>query len=357
MKLNISRLYLHYSTMAKIHINLLGNFSVRYKENKVAGFEILKVKELFCYLIINHDKILSREKVSSRLWGNQCTTEKSKKYLRDTLWRLKSSLNAASFPKKGFLHVEPEWLQLISNESVHIDTLNFEKVYKSVKNISPNDINEEQTRRLDEVVETYQGNLLENWNQEWCDFERERILHMYILSLDKLARISLKQKKFEAGHSYVQKILKYDNARERTHRLKMLMYAKSGNRIGAIRQYKKCAAILRKEMDVEPSRLTKELYRKIKKDSSRVGFKPARPSSDKAHTHLNELVSELEHLTQSLNQIQINIGLIKSALQNQSEAEGVGQNQDDFSRDISFRSKEIPKIGVKNGFEYKKDAS
>ena len=61
-------------------------------------------------------------------------------------------------------------------------------------------------------------------------------------------------------------MLREDRARERTHRRLMRLYYLAGDRTGALRQYERCAAALRQELDVEPSRRTSELERRIRRD-------------------------------------------------------------------------------------------
>jgi DNA-binding SARP family transcriptional activator len=62
---------------------------------------------------------------------------------------------------------------------------------------------------------------------------------------------------------YAQQILEIDNLRERAHRDLMRAHYYLGQRAIALRQYRTCAAILRDELDVEPSLLTTQVYESI----------------------------------------------------------------------------------------------
>jgi DNA-binding SARP family transcriptional activator len=61
-------------------------------------------------------------------------------------------------------------------------------------------------------------------------------------------------------------ILRYDPARERTHRQLMHLYSLAGDRTSALRQFERCAHALKQELGVKPERKTVELYERIKSD-------------------------------------------------------------------------------------------
>ena len=55
-------------------------------------------------------------------------------------------------------------------------------------------------------------------------------------------------------------MLEKDDCLENVHRKLILCYYRLGRRDKAIRQYYKCSEALRKELNIEPSQSTKELF-------------------------------------------------------------------------------------------------
>ena len=89
---------------------------------------------------------------------------------------------------------------------------------------------------------------------------------MYLLMLDKLIVYLQFHGEYEVAQGYGATILRYDPARERTHRQLMHLYSLAGDRTSALRQYERCVQALKQELGVKPERKTVELYERIKSD-------------------------------------------------------------------------------------------
>ena len=84
------------------------------------GFDGCKVQELFCYLLIHHDRPHPREALASLLWGDN-PTQKSKKYLRQTLWQFQNALESRS--GGGALLVKSDWVRFDLRPEVRLDVI------------------------------------------------------------------------------------------------------------------------------------------------------------------------------------------------------------------------------------------
>ncbi len=71
---------------------------------------------------------------------------------------------------------------------------------------------------------------------------------------------------YEAGQGYGSIILRYDRARESTHRQLMHLQYKAGDRTAALRQYERCIRALDEELSVKPQKRTTALYEQIRAD-------------------------------------------------------------------------------------------
>jgi len=295
--------------MTKLNVFLLGKFRAERDNKQLDGLEASKVKELLSYLLVNCGRPQPRESLAELLWTNQLPAT-SRKYLRHTLWKLKSALEGDCKRKNSFLQIETEWIQLNSSLDCWLDIVEFETVFnlanrKRVRELSVNDIEAVQY-----ALALYTGDLLEGWYQDWCIFERERFQMMHLLLLDKSIQYCEIHHNYDAGLAYGAEILRRDRAYERTHRQIMRLHYMSGDRTQALHQYDRCAAALRELLDVEPSERTKSLYEQIRTDT----FKPPLFDLNKTSPRLtennpsaNEILLQLEKVYELLNRIEVQI--------------------------------------------------
>jgi DNA-binding SARP family transcriptional activator len=219
--------------------------------------------ELLCYLLLYRDRPHCREMLAAVFWGNAPTAQ-SKKYLRQALWQLQTALDShGSNDHEPLLMVDSVWVRLNPQTSYWLDVAHFEAAFAQVQRISAQELTLEHMQSLQAAAQLYKGDLLEGWHDDWCIFERERLQSMYLAMLDKLISYSEIQQDFASGLLYGVQVLRYDRARESTHRRLMRLYYLTGDRTGALRQYQACVAALRHELDVEPAESTRRLYQHI----------------------------------------------------------------------------------------------
>ncbi len=295
--------------MSGLNVSLLGKFTIKRESHTLGGFQARKVQELFCYLALFHDHPQPRETLGELLWQEQ-PSACSRKYLRQTLWKLQSALNpGADAPD---LLVDTDWIQLSPSANHWLDVVEFEHTYNLIRDKRPRDLTNEDFLDAQQAISLYKGDLLEGWYQDWCIFERERYQTMYITLLDKMIQYCEVNQHFEAGLAYCAEILRHDRAYERAHRQMMRLYFMSGDRTRALRQYERCVSALQDELNVAPSERTTRLYEQIRQDT----YKLNHPLKE-VETELNELkessapltdvLVRLEQFSETLNHIQFQV--------------------------------------------------
>jgi DNA-binding SARP family transcriptional activator len=288
--------------MATLNIRLFGKFTVERDAKLLKGLEANKEQELLSFLLVHHDRPHPRETLASLLWG-ETSTERSKKYLRQALWRVQSALEGGELAGGQLLSVEHDWVQLNLQSGMWLDVAVFERTFAATQGLPGNQLDATSAALLKDGVELYSGDLLEGWYQDWCLFERERLQNIYLSMLDRLISYSLEHSEYEAGVGYALLILRFDRARERTYQQLMFLQYLSGDRTGALRQYARCVAALHDELGVEPGRRTKDLYERIRDDELMVEATDSRPLSISA-TSLPEIVDRLKWLQLVLAAVQ-----------------------------------------------------
>jgi DNA-binding SARP family transcriptional activator len=261
--------------MPRFIATLFGRFRVeREDRQQVEVIEANKVKELLGYLLVYRERPQPRETLAELLWADQ-PPEKSKKNLRQTLWKLKSALQAADLQGDPPILAESDWIQVNPSAGWWLDVAEFEQAFAAVKNKRAREMEVDDFLTLQRTSELYRGNFLDGWYQDWCLFERERYQTMYLMLLNKTIQYCEVHQHYETGLAYGEKLLFYDRAYERAHRQMMRLYYHSGDRTRALRQYERCALALREELGIEPSERTVELYEQIRADRLRPASIPA----------------------------------------------------------------------------------
>jgi DNA-binding SARP family transcriptional activator len=252
--------------MDDLCFRLFGKFSGERVGLPLAGLEPRKARELLCFLLLQPPRPQPREALAAMLWP-EIPTAQSRLYLRKTLWQLQAALADPDGTKPAALSVDDEWVQFSQCAGVWVDTATLERAYVSVEGVPGEELSPTHAAAVRAAVELYQGDLLEGWYHDWCVYERERLQCFYLALLDKLIGHSEICGAFDEGLRLGLDALRYDPAREQTHRRLMRLYALHGDRSTAMRQYDRCAAALRSELDVEPTDFTRELYRQIRDDA------------------------------------------------------------------------------------------
>jgi DNA-binding SARP family transcriptional activator len=298
--------------MNVLRIFLFGKFCVRCGQQTLAGLEAHKVQELFCYLVLYKHRSHRREILANLLWPTN-TAAQSTKYLRHALWQLRTAFDADSSMAYGnVLSVDPKWVSINLEGELWIDVIEFERVYACVQDIPGQELKEPEMRSVQDALKLYRGSLLEGWYQDWCCFERERLQDMYLALLEKLMAYCETHGEYEAGLQYGMRALRCDVAHERIHRRLMRLYYLAGNRTAALRQYARCVAFLRRELDVDPSAHTTALYEQIRADSF---FSPGEALSENGTTASDTAFSSLPQALYHLKQLQAAFGSVQIQLQ------------------------------------------
>jgi DNA-binding SARP family transcriptional activator len=251
--------------MSKLQFRLFGKFAASDGGDPLKGLEAAKDQELLSYLLIHRTQHHSREALAGLLWGEN-STERSKKYLRQALWHLQAVLESGSAAGEKIVQVDHDWLKLNTANRPWCDVAEFEDAFAAAEGITGNQLDDALASTLKQAVTLYSDDLLAGWYHDWILFERERLQNRYLLMLDKLLGYSCQRCEYEAGRMYGEMILRHDPAHERTHRQLMGLCYAAGDRTAALRQYNRCVAALKQELEIAPERRTMALYERIKSD-------------------------------------------------------------------------------------------
>jgi DNA-binding SARP family transcriptional activator len=293
-----------------LEIRLFGRVSVQHDGQPLSDLSA-KALELLCYLLLHRDRGHTRETLAGVLWP-EASDSLSKKYLRQTLWQLHSTLASrvghGKANAEALLTLDPGWVRINPKAGWWLDIAAFEQAYGLCRETPGWDLTDTQAQTLEAAVSLYRGDLIETWYQDWCIYERDRLQLTYLVMLEQLMGHCEVRRLYAKGVGYGQCILRYDPARESTYRQLMRLYYRAGDRTTALRQYDRCAAVVAKQFNVHPSRETVALYSQIRTDGLedtpwQTTVEP-RPIDEPGSSLLLDLHARLDHIQASLSAFQ-----------------------------------------------------
>src|SRR3954447_17339623 len=243
--------------MTRLRLTLLGGFQARLDPGSALALSTRKSQAILAYLALRCGRGHPRDKLAALLWGG-IHEHSSRASLRQALFVIRRTLDNA----EGILRQERDAL-LLDPEAVEVDVQTFEHA-----------ISVATPESLQEAATLYHGDLLSGFAvseepfEEWLLGERERLRELAVECLSKLLGHQHKAGLSEGAVQSALRLLTLDPLQEQVHRTLMRLYAESGRRGAALRQYQQCVAVLNRQLGLEPESETKALYQEILRQRS-----------------------------------------------------------------------------------------
>lgn len=149
-------------------------------------------------------------------------------------------------------------------ERVQIDVMQFAREV-------PAALHHQQFDRLAELVRLYRGPFLHGFSlpasaeyDSWIEQERQVWERRYLDALAALVEGYSLQGDYAAAIGVAQQVLTLDELAEDMHRRLIELYAASGDRSAALRQFERCAVVLERELGVSPLPETRAVYEAVR---------------------------------------------------------------------------------------------
>jgi len=238
-----------------LHIRLLGVLQLSVDGTPLPPLPTQKASGLLGYLLLQPEKELSREHLAELFWPDRPRTN-ARRSLHTALWQIRSLLNSAINNSDKVMITTSSSVCWSNSPDIWVDVADFERL---VHQSSPDD--------LQAAIDLYRGPFLSNVYEDWCLEERYRLEAYYLRALSKLIGMYLSDKRFSASMDVSRQLLKADALNEIAHRALMIANYHLGNRSLAIEQYYECERLLKRELDIEPSAETKDLFSSIQEEA------------------------------------------------------------------------------------------
>jgi DNA-binding SARP family transcriptional activator/TolB-like protein len=231
-------------------IGLLGPLVIE-GEDRQFGKVPRKARALLAYMAAQGGRAVSRERLSDLLWPYQ-GSDQARHSLRNCLLELRKALAPAAGR-----HLAAEFAHC-RLQAIDVDIEHFERLARSPSRAE-----------LLAAAELYRGEFLADFVidsepfQEWLAAERDRTLDLICSVLQRLTALQDEAGEHDAAIQSARRLAALDPLSEIGQRALIRAYAHAGRRPEALRQYRTCAEILKRELGVAPDAETQALANEI----------------------------------------------------------------------------------------------
>lgn len=187
----------------------------------------------------------ARDAVAATLWSN-ATGDRAAAALRTALWRLESS------PARGLICARGRELTL--RDDVHID---FWATARRARSVIAGLSGEAGLRDIALLRDS--ADLLADWYEDWAIVEREQFRELRLEALERICRDLSRAGRYADAVQAGLAAVAGEPHRESAHHALIAAHLSEGNRADALRQYELMSALLRRNLDLEPSPAVREL--------------------------------------------------------------------------------------------------
>jgi predicted ATPase/DNA-binding SARP family transcriptional activator len=277
-----------------LQIYALGDLRILKGEKPVRELRSRKAQALLVYLA-GTTKSHAREVLADMFWSESSQLQ-AMSNLRDVLHTLRKYL-------KPFINITRYSVNLNPEAVVWLDVNELDSVL-TIMQADEGDLTAMTAEKLETALALYQSDFLDGFYirgargfEEWLLYERERIRLGTLDALFSLAIFHANMANFKKGIHYARRALDLEPLMEAGYQQLMRLLDSSGRSSEALIQYEKCRHILSKELGVEPSEETQELYSYLIKGERLPGF----PGTQHLHNlplPLSYLIGRDDDLTQ-----------------------------------------------------------
>ncbi|MEG4858936.1 BTAD domain-containing putative transcriptional regulator [Microcoleus sp. K1-B6] len=267
--------------LSTLDIKLLGGFCLSCADKPVVGVTTERPQALLAYLVLHRDIPQTRQRLAFQFWADS-TEAQARTNLRRELHHLRHGLPDAD----RYLLADAKTLQWNPHASFVLDVAEFERAFAAAEAAErAADVNGARTA-WEQAIALYGGDLLPSCEDEWIFPEREHLRQKLLHALESLTRLSEAQGDYRAAIRSAQRLLEIDPLHETSYAALMRSHHLNGDRANALQVYHRCMTLLREELGVDPSAITRKLYEQLLLEDEAPDIQPSSHSAGPPQTNL-----------------------------------------------------------------------
>jgi DNA-binding SARP family transcriptional activator len=248
------------SDLQPLRLELLGGFHVSSGERAIdePAWRLSKSRSLVKLLALSPGHQLHREQLIDALWP-ELDPAAGANNLNQALHVARRAL-AAVLPgvaPTSIIRLDRQMVLFDPSVPLWVDIDAFEQASGAAMSTS-------QISRFYDAIDLYRGDLLpEDRYDDWTVSRRDALRDQFLSLLLRLASLHEARQEADQAIDALRRVVAVEPEREEAHVGLMRLYALTGRRQQAIRQYERLCDILARELDSEPDAATRRLYAQI----------------------------------------------------------------------------------------------
>jgi len=200
---------------------------------------------LLAILALGDGVAISRSRVAGILWPDS-SESRARANLSTAIWRAKAAVARHGFDNEVLLSDASQvWLD---TQHLWVDVQEFRK--GAITKLGQL-LDLETLGRAVASMELYAGDLLQDWDYEWCVLERESLRELYLRTAEAVVDGFERRHRWDIALRCARKAIQIDPYREQLQRAVVRLLLRSGDRATALAQVSRFARLMRREFDTE----------------------------------------------------------------------------------------------------------
>jgi WD40 repeat protein/DNA-binding SARP family transcriptional activator len=230
-----------------LEVWILGQFQVKLN-GEVVQIPWRPAQSMLAYLVLTAGTAHRREKLAGLFWPDSAEAN-ARRNLRQALWRLRQALGADG----DYFLADGLTITFDDSTDFWLDTAVLDQRFSGDPSLD----------ELLNVVTVYKGELLPGFYDEWIVLERERLQAVFEQRMSLLLQRLVQAGRWSDALGWSESWIALGGVPEPAYRALMVAHAGLGDLSSVAATYQRCVETLRREIDVEPSKQTQELYQKL----------------------------------------------------------------------------------------------
>lgn len=249
---------------AVIRVSLLGPFQLHTGDRSLGQSIPRQVRTVLEYLLSQGRRPTSKDALLDLLWPDANPTVACSR-LRVVMHTLRKSIPCDGLGFHDLVVMTGNNFIINPDAKLRVDVEEFEQRWLKGWRLAKLGHTQESLAEYEQAEALYTGDYLEDEPYaDWTLLRREALRDAYANILTMLAAMSLESCDYTGAIIWSQKLLAQDNCREDAYRLLMTSHQKLGQPSRAAHWYDLCAWALQRELGMEPSTETRELYSQLR---------------------------------------------------------------------------------------------
>lgn len=240
-----------------LDVVLLGDWRVRSNGRLLSELRSPRTQSLIAYLALHRGTPQARQRIANLFWPDS-TEAQARTNLRRELHHVRSGLPEPD----AVLGADQLSVWWRDDARARVDVTVFETAAHEADAAEKLGDIAAFVRHATAAVGAYGGDLLPGSYDDWVLAERERLHRRCVSLLDRLASADADTDR-DLAIAYARRRVELEPLEEVGHRNLIDLLVQSGDRGAALQAYHRCVTVLERELDVQPSPATSELYTRL----------------------------------------------------------------------------------------------